>query len=211
MPTTPLRPLMPALLVALIAGCSAGAPAQPAATGTGGAASPSGAAASAFDRAFIDMMVPHHESAVAMAEVARQRAEHPEIRQLADEIIAAQRKEIDQLRAWRKQWFGSDQTPAMDAMPLVPGMDMEGHGMGGGTMTMDMTRDVEELRTADPFDRAFIDAMIEHHTSAVDAGRIALRDSSKPEIRSLAEEIIKAQEREIELLRGWRAQWYPGG
>ena len=63
------------------------------------AASPSpmashGQALSSFDQAFIDMMVPHHQSAVAMAVVALARAEHPEIAALAPEIIEAQEPEI---------------------------------------------------------------------------------------------------------------------
>jgi hypothetical protein len=62
------------------------------------------------------------------------------------------------MREWRKEWFGSDQTPPMDAMPLLPGMEMEGDAMGGMEMggTMDMTTDVEMLRTAQPFDKAEI-------------------------------------------------------
>ena len=77
-----------------------------------------GGAASAvpFDRQFIDIMVPHHQGAVEMAKIAQQRAEHPEIKRMADDIVRSQSSEIDQMRAWRKSRFGSDQTPAMDKM-----------------------------------------------------------------------------------------------
>ena len=54
-----------------------------------------------FDAQFIDMMVPHHQGAVEMALIARARAEHPEVAQLAEAIIQAQEAEIGQMKAWR--------------------------------------------------------------------------------------------------------------
>jgi uncharacterized protein (DUF305 family) len=57
-----------------------------------------------LDLMFIDMMKPHHEGALAMAEDALAKAEHPEIRQLARAIIDAQTREIEQFSAWRKAW-----------------------------------------------------------------------------------------------------------
>ena len=58
-----------------------------------------------FDRAFIDNMTPHHESAVAMAEVAVRETENPEIRQIATDIVAAQEREIGQMERWRQEWY----------------------------------------------------------------------------------------------------------
>lgn len=160
-----------------------------------------------IDRAFIDMMVPHHESAIAMAEIAQERAERPELRRLADDIVAAQSSEIAQMRDWRERWFGSGDTPSMEEMPMLPGMAMPpGHSMSGGTM--DMRSEVDGLRDAQPFDRNFIDAMIRHHEQAVEAAQIALTGTERDEIRSLAEDIIEAQTREIDQLRDWRAKWY---
>jgi uncharacterized protein (DUF305 family) len=159
-----------------------------------------------FDRRFIDMMVPHHEAAIAMAEIARTRATHDELRALADEIIDAQAAEVEQLRAWRTSWFGSPDTPPMDAMPMLPGVRMGGELMIGDRM--DIRDDVEQLRVAEPFDQAFIDAMIQHHRSAIDAAQSALSQSDREEILRLAEAIIDAQSREIDQLREWRSEWY---
>lgn len=64
-----------------------------------------------FDLAFIEGMIPHHESAIAMATVALEQAEHPELQELAEAIIDAQRREIDQMLAWRADWYGVG-TPA---------------------------------------------------------------------------------------------------
>lgn len=160
-----------------------------------------------MDRAFIDMMVPHHESAIAMAEIAQERAERPELRRLADDIVAAQSSEIEQMQDWRERWFGSADTPSMEEMPMLPGMSMPpGHSMSGGTM--DMRSEVDGLRDAEPFDRNFIDAMIRHHEQAIEAAQIALAETERDEIRGLAEDIIEAQTREIDQLRDWRAEWY---
>jgi len=60
-----------------------------------------------FDRAFIDMMVPHHRGAIAMARIELAKGTQPELRKLARDIIAAQTKEIEQMRMWRKDWYGS--------------------------------------------------------------------------------------------------------
>ncbi len=64
-----------------------------------------GKAGAEFDRAFLDEMIVHHEGAVVMAELALLHAEHEEVKQLANAILAAQREEIRQMGAWREAWF----------------------------------------------------------------------------------------------------------
>jgi uncharacterized protein (DUF305 family) len=162
-----------------------------------------------FDRQFIDMMVPHHEGAVAMARAAEQRAQRPEIKAMAADIQRTQDAEIQQMKAWRRAWFGSDQTPPMSKMPMVPGMSgTAGHGGTSGG-TMDMAADVERLRQApEPFDRAFIDAMIPHHESAIAAARAAETRTQHAEIKDLSRAIVRDQEREIAQMRQWRRDWF---
>jgi uncharacterized protein (DUF305 family) len=58
-----------------------------------------------FDKAFIDAMIPHHQSAIEMAQIAREKSEIPEIKELAEDIVSAQQKEIEQLTRWRQQWY----------------------------------------------------------------------------------------------------------
>jgi predicted outer membrane protein len=60
-----------------------------------------------FDKAFIDAMVPHHQGAITMAEELLKNGEQPALREMAGDIISAQTKEIAQMRAWRKAWYGS--------------------------------------------------------------------------------------------------------
>ena len=157
-----------------------------------------------FDQRFIDMMVPHHESAVEMAKLAQERAEHPELKSFAEQVIAAQDSEISRMKQWRQTWFGGDPGPAKDE----PGMaDMEkGPSMTSGMK--DMKEMVEGLRTADPFDKAFIEAMVPHHQSALEMANEAQGHAEHPEIKQLADEIIAAQTREISTMKGWLDAWY---
>ena len=96
----------------------------------------------------------------------------------------------------------------MNMMPTLGGMaSMAGHS----GQTMDMAADVERLRSASgPFDVAFVDAMIPHHQSAIEAGRLALQQATRPEIKDLALAIIEAQQREIGQMQGWRLSWGNG-
>jgi uncharacterized protein (DUF305 family) len=160
-----------------------------------------------FDQMFIDMMVPHHQAAIEMALVALEKAEHPEIKQMAAQIIADQEKEIEQLKTWRQEWYGSDVTPPMSEMPMLPGMEDMDHG----SMTMDMTMDIEKLRmTSESFDLMFIDLMTSHHQMAIDAAMMAEEQAIRDEVRDLADEIIDKQQAEIEQMKAWRLEWYGG-
>lgn len=57
-----------------------------------------------FDKAFINEMIAHHQSAVDMAKLAASNAKHDEIKQLSREIITAQEKEINQMNSWLSDW-----------------------------------------------------------------------------------------------------------
>ncbi len=148
------------------------------------------------DRAFIDAMVPHHEGAVEMAQVALKNAQHEEIKRLSRDIVGSQEAEIKALGEIREREFGSAESPSG-----MSEMDMQMMGM----------TDPQTLANQDPFDRAFIDAMTPHHESAISMAKVALEESDNGEIRGIAEDIVGAQKREIAQMRSWRQQWYPEG
>lgn len=58
----------------------------------------------AFDKAFIEGMIPHHQGAIDMARAALQSAKHDEIKRMARDIISAQQEEIDMMKQWQKDW-----------------------------------------------------------------------------------------------------------
>ena len=61
-----------------------------------------------IDEHFIEQMIPHHDGAIAMANLALQKAKRPEIKNLAQNIITAQEKEVEEMQGWYKSWFGAD-------------------------------------------------------------------------------------------------------
>jgi uncharacterized protein (DUF305 family) len=170
-----------------------------------------------FELMFIDMMIPHHEGAVAMARVALARAEHEDVRQLAQAIIDVQSREIEQLRAWRNQWYpDAPHMPMEQMMETMMGMMQGMPGVGAGQQMMEMMQhgmDAEgQMRalceTQGPFDLAFIDGMIAHHQSAILMAQAALQHAQHPELRAFAQGVIDAQQAEIEQMTRWRAEWY---
>lgn len=143
------------------------------------------------DETFLAAMIEHHEGAVDMAEIALERAEQEELRQMAQEVIDAQEAEIDQMRAWLDEWYDGGH---------------DDHGITHEEMGMDM--DMDEFREAEPFDLAFIDEMIVHHEGAIDMARVILETTERDELREMAEEIIEVQETEIRQMHEWRAEWF---
>jgi uncharacterized protein (DUF305 family) len=165
-------------------GTNAPTPVEPPASAPG-----PGAGASGIEAHFVTQMIPHHESAVEMGRLAVDRAEHEELRELGRTIVETQTTEIRELRA-----LADELGPARGPMP---------RGMG-----MSMGDDVEGLRRARPFDRAFIDQMVPHHEMAVRMSQMVRRTARDPRVRDLAERIIVAQEREIDQMNEWREDWY---
>lgn len=173
-----------ALLVVALAGCGGGDDGEAAQTGTGPVAGED------FDRAFIDAMVPHHESAIEMARMAKEAGlVSPELGQVADDILATQQDEIDRMKEWREEWFGSAEIDPDGAAAL--GMD---------EAEMGMQHDADALAEAEDVDAEFAAMMIDHHAGAIAMAKLAEGRAEHEEIEELARAIIDAQEREIAVL-----------
>lgn len=148
------------------------------------------------DDDFIARMVEHHELAIDMAEVAQEKGEHAEVRQLAGEIVAAQSSEIDQMRSIHERMFDG-------------GIEGHDHGTLGLSMSeMGMHMEMADLENAKQFDQEFIDAMIAHHQGAIRMARIEKDQGSDEELAEICDAIIAAQTAEIDQMNMWRQQWY---
>jgi uncharacterized protein (DUF305 family) len=144
-----------------------------------------------FDRGFMTEMVSHHGMAVEMAEMATEKASHPELKAAAQEIIRTQTAEIKRMQRWLKRWYDVTVRPRMTEQDM---------------------RDMRELERASgaEFELRFMLMMTVHHTVAVEQAQIAERRGRHAQVSRLARAIVRAQEREIEQFRDWTVAWYAG-
>jgi uncharacterized protein (DUF305 family) len=141
---------------------------------------------------FAQHMIPHHEQAVEMAEIALDPAvgANDDVRALATEIEGAQDAEIELMAGWLTSW----------GQPVE--MDMtDDHSMESmqGMMTLE---EMDELATASgpDFDTLWLEMMIEHHRGAISMADDVLAEGTNPDVADLAREIIAAQQGEIDTM-----------
>jgi uncharacterized protein (DUF305 family) len=143
------------------------------------------------DRAFVAGVIPHHQLAIEMAEVARERGESQFVRDLADEIVAAQSEEIRLMRR-------------IDSELAEEGVEVG--DLGVPEHLTGMEEDMAALESARPFDREFIDMMVSHHAGAIRMARVEIEEGENGELVTLAQRIIAAQSREIRAMNEHRAE-----
>lgn len=171
-------------------------------SGPGASTAPSSASASAFafnatDVMFVQMMIPHHAQAIEMSDTLLAKdGVDADVRELAENIKAAQQPEIDTMEGWLTAW-GAE-------MPGAGGMAGMGHD--NGMMSDD---DMSTLAAASGPDasRLFLEQMIVHHEGAIEMAQDELDSGSSPDVRELAEAIIIAQTAEIATMRTLLAEF----
>lgn len=178
-------------VAALVAGC--GGSASDDAGGNGTAVSAAGRGFNDADVMFAQMMIPHHEQAVEMSDIALDPTvgASDAVRQLATRIKGAQDPEIELMTGLLTGWGKSTE---MD-------MSMDHSSMMDGMLTADELDGLSLLRGAD-FDRAWMEAMVKHHEGALAMAKDVLEDGSDPAVRKLSEEIVAGQQAEIDEMRG---------
>jgi uncharacterized protein (DUF305 family) len=190
-------PTLAFTLVATLAACGSddSPSADTAATATTAAAeapSSTTAANTALNDADIEFaqgMIAHHEQAVEMAEIALDpnRQAGAEVTDLATRIQAAQEPEIEQMTAWL--------TAAGESITMDLG---EGHDMSSmeGMMTAEQM-DALAVATGTEFDTMWLEMMIAHHEGAISQSQTVKANGSNPDVLTLADQIIAAQQGEI--------------
>nr|WP_240978213.1 DUF305 domain-containing protein [Knoellia sp. DB2414S] len=156
--------------------------------GTASTSSTTGSAtARQGDVMFAQMMIPHHQQAIDMANLALNSASaSSEVADLARQIKAAQDPEIQTMNRWLREW----KAPASSSMS---------HGSGG----MMSEADMKTLAAAQgsEFDRLWLTMMIEHHEGAVDMAQQVLRTTAEPDVKEMAQAIADGQNKEIATMR----------
>jgi len=136
---------------------------------------------STTDVMFVEMMIPHHQQAVVMSDLALERSTNADVRALAQQIRDAQAPEIEQMKTWG-----------------ATGEEHMGHTMQG--MLTDSEMSALEAARGAAFDRLFLEGMVQHHEGAIDMAQMILA-SKNTEARTLGENIVSSQTAEIERMR----------
>ncbi len=152
----------------------------------------SGADFNESDVMFAQMMIPHHQQAVELADLALKSTSSasPEILQLAQQIRDGQEPEIEQMTALLTKWG----QPLDSHAAMGHGSEME------GMLSEQEMMDLASL-TGSEFDAAWIGAMTFHHQGAIAMAGAAANDGINPDIKALTAAIIEVQQREIQTLQ----------
>ena len=161
----------------------------------------------ALETDFLMGMIPHHRSAIMMAEMATTKATRPELRELARKEISEQRGEIEKMTHYLRDWYGMD---APDEMMMTPDMMMKmDMPMLHGLMPDDAAQMARlEAATGEEFDIEFMSAMTKHHAMAIMMASAVLMNGHHRDLIELAENITMSQTEEIYQMGLWLKDWY---
>lgn len=137
---------------------------------------------SAEDIAFAEMMIPHHEQAIEISEIALLNTTNPEVLQLAQEIKDAQSPEIELMKSWTG----------------VKTSTHAGHMMDGMLSESELS-DLREAKGRE-FDLLFLQGMIKHHEGAIVMAQDVATSKNK-DVANLSAAIIAAQKLEIDTMK----------
>lgn len=140
----------------------------------------------AFETAFMNHLIAHHGSALAMSELALERSATPEVVELAEDIIAKQAAEIALLTGWLSAWYGQPARPVMD--PCTMRQEEE---------------DMMHLASLSglAFDEFFLELMVRHHAMAIRMATTAPGRAVHRALVRLSLQVIFDQTREIAYIR----------
>jgi len=137
---------------------------------------------SSDDIAFAEQMIPHHEQAIEMSEIALLNTTNPEVLKIAQEIKDAQFPEIQIMKSW------TGVKASTHAGHMMDGMLSEG--------------ELSDLReaTGRDFDVLFLQGMIKHHEGAIAMAQDVATSKNK-DVANLSASIIAAQKLEIDTMK----------
>lgn len=142
-------------------------------------------------RAFIDLMIPHHEMAIMMSEHHLTMSKHDGVKAMARKMATAQRQELAELKAARQALFGSDSSPTPMMRAMMPMM---------GMAPMQDTAAMHTMMAPD-HDRIFLEHMIAHHEERIDMSILAEDSRAVARVKQLAKTMGEAQERDVAEMR----------
>ncbi len=140
---------------------------------------------SKYEIRFMENMIDHHAMAIMMAEMCLDKAVHPELISMCQNIITTQSQEIQEMQTWLRDWYGISYEPDMN--------------MGG--MNGHMKKDPAQ------FEVWFMKRMIGHHAQAIKEAEGCLEKAYHSELKGLCQNIIVTQSQEIDQMQTWLCEW----
>lgn len=145
--------------------------------------------ATGFEVEFLKSMIDHHYMAVVMAQECVDKAVHPELAAMCEDIITAQSQEIEQMQSWLQEWYGITYEPQLS------------------------TGDMASMQRLDQFTGAeyeirFMQSMIRHHWAAIREAETCLDRAEHQDLLQLCQNIKTVQLSEIEQMQTWLEEWY---
>jgi uncharacterized protein (DUF305 family) len=132
---------------------------------------------------FAEMMIPHHQQAVDMSDLALKKSTNPKILDLAQRIKSAQSSEIIQMQSW----LGGKEANSMMT-------DHSGHSMGGMLTEEEFSK--LESSSGVTFDTLFLEGMIAHHEGAIDMAQM-IKETTTQEVNAFGLNVVEVQSEEI--------------
>lgn len=141
------------------------------------------------EKVFIQEMIPHHQEAIDTSKVVLAQTQDSELKKFAQDVIDAQTREVTQMKGWLKSWFNEEYVTNSNYMPMMGDLSkFEGKAL----------------------DKMYVEGMIRHHQGAIDMARKVLILNPRPEVKNMADDIISAQQTEVDTLQQWLNTKYQG-
>ena len=139
------------------------------------------------DQSFLEGMIPHHLEAVDSSNQVIKTTTDIELKAFAQNVIAAQTKEINEMKAWYKSWFNIEYSPNSNYIAMMGGM---------------------KNKTGVELDKEYVKGMLGHHGGAIEMAKVIESITKRPEILKLSNDIISSQTKEAKFLKDWLFRKY---
>lgn len=172
-------------------------------------------ASGSVDVGFCQDMAQHHLQGIQMANIARDRSADPEVRQLAFDIASTQLEQVGRMKGWLMMWNEHEQNVSGVYMAWMNDSGVHGHGattpeagkplMPGMAVTDELTK-LRTMPAGREFDVYFLQLMLRHHTGGAPMAQYAATHASQPFVRTLADNMLKSQTSETDLMKDYLAK-----
>jgi uncharacterized protein (DUF305 family) len=145
-----------------------------------------------FERQFLSKMIQHHKDGVEAASMAVQKAQKPEIKQLAQKNVDQQKKEIEQMTGWLQSWYqDSPKQPSPDDPMMKKAI---------------MTRSELAQAQGREFDKKFLTSFTDHHRDAIPAADMAKQKATRDELKQAGAKMANDQREDVKKMEAWQRE-----